>query len=108
MPVMRRVPLALVTRVAASVDARLEDLLERGRAPLREPGRNAPGCGADIRAVEAQADATAHPDHIVFCKVRIGARGAGLSTCEALLDAANQAVEVAGRSGRMGKEDFSD
>jgi hypothetical protein len=106
MLVMLRVPLALLTATTTRIDARLEDRRQRGRAAAGEPGGNPPGCVAYVCAVEAQADALPQRRDVVFRKARVGAGGACLRTCETLLDAAYELVDVASGSGGVGAEHF--
>jgi hypothetical protein len=91
---MGRVLLALVTARPAGDRAGLDSRAENPEIRLGLPDEDATGGGADVRAVQTEADATKLLLYVRLGEVGIGVARARQGTFDAILDTAHQEAAI--------------
>jgi hypothetical protein len=105
--VVGRMPLALLATGAAGHGARLDRCADDAEIGCRLAGQNAAGRVADVGAVEIEANAADQLLHVSLGEADVGAARAGGRTVEALVDTAQEHVEIKAGGLRVRLDHFS-
>lgn len=92
MLVARGVPAALPGAQPTGEGADIEDFGEQGFVQPGPASRDPPDRRAEVGAIEGKPDAMPQLHDLIFGEAGVGARGAGLGTGIAFLDAFSQSV----------------
>ncbi|SFK57898.1 hypothetical protein [Methylocapsa palsarum] len=101
MLMMLRMAPALCFAKTAKFRASLQDSAQGGSIREGLPCCNSPGYGANIGAIEIQADARPKVRNHVLTETSVGASRAGLCAIKAGFNASHQRTDVAGAGRRM-------